>query len=111
MFSNLNGSVINCTFINNTATLSGGLISDFKNVIDSIFINNSVKGYSGGALYGQSILNGLMVNSIFMANIGNFDGSAIAIGIGSQIIVNNSIFVNNSATRGGAILFIMGIAK
>ena len=118
-----NTEIINCTFINNTASANGGAIkvNDYVNnikIIDSRFTGNKVIGYdeehgseiwnmgSGGAIYfGTGCNEGIIDNSTFDSNCAYDGGGAIRWdGVNGQI--NSSIFVNNSVTKrnGGAIL-------
>ena len=100
----------NCTFINNSATKSGGAIYYCK-ANNCIFINNSA--VYGGAMQGSSATNCIFINNsavyggamnegtVTNCNLtGNSasDGGAI---YNSKAI--NSIFTDNSAVNGGAV--------
>ena len=96
-------SVVNSTFINNSANFYGGAIYNYASclsVADSTFINNSVTRY-GGAIYNANSKSSV-VNSTFIGNTGGFYGGAIN-NYGSNFSVIDSIFINNSAKNGGAI--------
>ena len=96
-------SVVNSTFINNSANFYGGAIYNYASclsVADSTFINNSVTRY-GGAIYNANSKSSV-VNSTFIGNTGGLYGGAIN-NYGSNFSVIDSIFINNSAKNGGAI--------
>ena len=88
-------TVINCTFINNTARYGGAMQGNYNNqshVINCIFENNSAN--SGGALYGVYATNCNFTNN----KAGNEGGAMVGGGKAT-----NCIFINNAANRGGAI--------
>lgn len=61
------GYLINCSFINNYASVSGGAVKwseDYGNIINCSFVNNSARD-DGGAVYLSSI-NGFLDNCILI---------------------------------------------
>jgi len=98
-----NTQVINCTFINNSATSSGGALSFVlgigNHVINCSFINNSAP--LGGAIRFSSI-------TVVLEGCNLTNNSADEIGGGifiqnSIADLKNAIFINNTAPLGGAI--------
>lgn len=114
-------TINNSTFSNNNATWDGGAISSAtphggspdsgpKLVINnSIFENNTVNTYSGGALglYSEAEITGSkFINNNAGGNnpTSNTDGGgAIYIGGYGQVKISDSEFTGNSSNRGGAI--------
>lgn len=99
-----NSSIINSTFISNTANSSAGAIYFDKNdckVINSTFINNTARDNNGGALYWCDA-RGVLLNSTFINNHAGNGGGAIQWN-GVNGTVSNSTFVNNTAGFGGAV--------
>ena len=110
--TNIAITISNTTFINNTATASGGAIWNGQTPLEideCNFINNSVTGYGagGGAISTQSNPNTptIIKNSNFTDNKNiDKDGDAGAIYAMNSLSIETSTFVNNSAKRnGGAI--------
>ncbi|WP_297981093.1 hypothetical protein [uncultured Methanobrevibacter sp.] len=127
-----NGTVYNCSFINNKAYSKGYgaaiRVSQSIHVENSSFINNS--GFKAGAIFlsgsSNSIVNGcvfinnsanesgaiycgqsnsLFSNNIFEGNTADSAGGAVS-WCGSNGFIINNTFVNNTAgTKGGAICF------
>jgi len=109
--ANENFSVTNSTFANNTATSQGGGI--WKNVSPTSIINNTFVGnraedlsnptstsvIGGGlALYGPATLT----NNTIANNFAKFIGGGLAADSATGVTVNNTIFYNNVADRGGS---------
>ena len=97
-----NFTVVNSTFVNNSATNGGAIYNDGSKfaVVNSIFINNSAT--SGGVIYHIGP-NFTIVNSTFVNNSADYGGAIYNSG-SIHCTVVNSTFVNNSAIeRGGAI--------
>ena len=99
------GNVINCNFVNNSATGKeswGGAIyfNNFGTVTNCNFTDNTA--YRGGAVY---FLNqGNVSNCNFTGNTASHDGGAVRMSSGS---VSNCNFTDNTATGdGGAIYFL-----
>ena len=94
--------IVGSTFENNSALSSGGaVIADGEcNVSDSVFTNNSAVLY-GGALAFNNASN--VYNSTFTDNIAGLGGGAFFAWDHTHLIAD-SIFVNNSAADGGAII-------
>ena len=93
-----NGTVENCTFINNTALSYGGAVN-FESTLqsmmgivrDSTFINNKAGSHGGGiTLTGTSIAE----NCVFKDNDANYFGGAI---YAIETTIRNCTFENNSA--------------
>ncbi|ADC46927.1 adhesin-like protein [Methanobrevibacter ruminantium M1] len=121
-----NGSVINCTFINNTAggvygTIdyfwsTGGVVYLAKgngSVINCTFINNTANA-DGGAIY-CGVDGGSVINCTFINNTAKELGGAIYIGGGHDggahysnvydCYVDNCVFINNTAGEGAGIYY------
>ena len=104
----INGSVVDCTFIQNTVDYIGGAIY-WKGVngcvINSTFINCSSKSSSngGGAICWDGV-NGSVFNSTFINNTAKSMGGAIY-WFGADARVFNCKFFNNKASSYGAISY------
>ena len=104
----------NCTFVNNAATLDGGVIyvssGAQATITDSNFTNNAVLNDGGAIAFNQSA-NSVIDNCEFISNVAGANGGAIII-IPSEeeatVTVKNSKFDNNDANKGYAI-FNQGI--
>ncbi len=103
-------TIENLTLTNGNRPVSrnGGAILSFGTLTltnDKFFSNHS--GESGGAVFGQE--GSVTVNGCYFrsnnsaAPVGLSDGGAIATATGVSLNVNNSTFVANTATLGGAI--------
>ena len=101
---------INCNFINNTASATGGAIWTNGNltIIDSKFINNTAST-TGGGIYvtTNSITNVIIYGSTFRNNGVNDFGGGIYLTTTTGNTVNidivNNTFINNTARTGGGI--------
>ena len=111
VFEGATVSIINCTFVNNTAAF-GAAINSYGgvNVTDCTFYNNSVT-YNGGAIVGSAQTPGFtgaylhVTNSKFYNNSAGY-GGAILGGYESNVTIADSEFINNSARyNGGALDF------
>ncbi|WP_346675173.1 Ig-like domain repeat protein [Methanobrevibacter woesei] len=111
VFEDATVSIINCTFVNNTAAF-GGAINSYGgvNITDCLFYNNSVT-YNGGAIVGSAETPGFtgaylhVTNSKFYNNSAGY-GGAILGGYESNVTIADSEFINNSARyNGGALDF------
>ena len=91
-----NGTVENCTFLNNTAS---GTVLEFMGgeIINSNFINNTAK--KGGAI---DLHSGTIDSCIFSDNIAENAGAVYMDNYGEII---NSTFFNNHATQGGGAIY------
>ncbi|MEE0939222.1 hypothetical protein, partial [Methanobrevibacter sp.] len=105
-FFNKGGSVVNCSFVNNTSPRGGGAItgSDYS-VIMCSFINNSLgniySGPGGSAIWLISReSNSYIKDCIFIDNSATSNGGTIYVGAVSVI---NCSFVSNHAKNAGAI--------
>ncbi len=107
-----NAKVMNSHFENNRADISAGAIGWAKKdngIIDNCtFKNNSAHNEGGGAIFWNQSLNGKILNSIFINNYANFNGSAIFWSYGNDGIIDNCTFTNNTATVTGGAIFIKG---
>ena len=99
--------VDNCNFINNTAGVNAGGISNYGTeehrgyllVNNSLFINNHA-GHDGGAVttcYAYSYI----YNSVFIANSAHRDGGAIRVSVYGYGPVEDCIFMYNHADEWG----------
>ena len=85
-------TVVNCTFINNTAWWSSGAMAGGF-AVNCTFINNVAEEWYGGAIQDVSAVNCTFINNTAMWCGGAMaDGSAV-----------NCTFIGNSAEYGGAI--------
>lgn len=99
-----NINITNSMFIENTADIGGGLVIETPNstVINTTFIKNTATRYGGGGLI-ISGENTLVDNCTFINNTGlNYAGALST----NNTLINNSKFINNTAYHGGAILTI-----
>ncbi|MBR4447147.1 hypothetical protein [Methanobrevibacter sp.] len=130
-----NGTLINCTFVNNVISSKaattkfsayGGAVffNGDGTVINCTFVNNKAEsqGYDafGGAIafYKGSAINSTVVNCIFVNNTASSDnlrngfGGAVYFGstlyVSFNVIVANCSFVNNLAKTSGGAIFIDG---
>ena len=91
------GDAINCTFIDNSAKDTGGAI--FKgNANNCTFIGNSAQRH-GGAMQGGTDEGLKAVYCTFIGNSAGEYGGAVFL----EINVFNCIFINNTASAGGAV--------
>ena len=95
------GSVVNCSFVNNSASDDGGAVYSDRgggSVVNCMFFNNSASDY-GGAVYFRG--GGSVVNCSFIGNSAGYRGGAVS---GGSVV--NCMFFNNSASDyGGAVYF------
>ncbi|MGL4669772.1 MAG: hypothetical protein ACRCVG_04160 [Methanobacteriaceae archaeon] len=113
IYNNGNMAIYSSSFINNkalgnsgTGIGSGGAIYNYDTqytliIYNSTFINNS--GDEGAAIYTNG---GITISySKFMNNTSNMSGTIISYGgEDSKLVIYESVFTNNQAERGGAIL-------
>ena len=112
--TNLN--IENCVFTNNNALeRSGGAIFHYNrayatknlNIANSKFYNN--KAYNGGAVFTSGTAKTNIANSLFDGNVAKNNGGALITDTGfrftapSSTTIDNSVFINNKANKGGAI--------
>lgn len=103
-YSSLNNghSVINCTFINNTARTGGALYH--CNAINCTFENNSAKDSTLAWGTGGAIFEGDATNCTFIGNCaGNNGGAMISGNAVNCTFKNNYVISNNTYNEGGAI--------
>ena len=122
IYSNSQLTVMNCTFINNTATGNGGAISILGNGVNSIisysnFINNTASDNStgatgistgGGAISigstNSTISYNNFINNTSPDSYGNSGGGAIFVySASTNTTISYNNFINNSCPSGGAI--------
>ena len=100
------GNVLNCSFVNNTASGFGGAIYFDYDSIGTVencnFVNNTALEFDGGAIY-FFYSSGTVDNCNFTNHTARWGGAVEFVGTGK---VTNSNFVNNHATNeGGAVYF------
>ena len=81
------GSVVNCSFVNNTASYDGGAVyfSAFGSSVNCSFVNNTASN-SGGAVY---LAAGSVINCSFLNNHGSYERNIYLSGT-QPTIINNS---------------------
>lgn len=95
--------VDNCNFINNTASVNAGGISNYGNektkgylfVNNSLFVNNYA-GHDGGAIT-TCYANSDIYNCVFISNRAHRDGGAIRVSVQGYGNVQDCIFMYNHA--------------
>lgn len=97
---NTDSKISNCEFDNNVNLYSGGAISIHSsniNIVSSNFTNNV--GHYGGAVYISSILDNLIISDSLFVNNAAESGSAIDDGgeVEGSCTLENNVFVNNKA--------------
>ena len=104
--SGANSGVIGSSFINNTAYSDGGAISASASsfmVNNCSFINNTItlSWGTGGAIYiaGTSYTNSKVINSRFINNTAGGNGGAIYNRFTTKLMITNCTFINNKLTR------------
>ncbi len=110
--NNASFTVINCTFVGNTAAGYGGaMLADNSEITitDTVFSNNTA-GLSGGALITYAYpSNYTIISSLFIDNGAGDDGGAMFIGrLGSDVVVERSNFLQNHAADRGAAIAVLG---
>ncbi|MCC7297964.1 MAG: hypothetical protein IT244_06475, partial [Bacteroidia bacterium] len=108
-----NWTINNCILLSNNGGTNGGgarFTHGFLKMSNSIFSSNTISGFSsGGGFYysGSSTAgNGTVTieNSVFVNNTATNAGGGIIVATSPQVTIYNSTFYNNSApTIGGAI--------
>ena len=102
--TNANTTVVRSIFRNNIAGWNGGALYTYSHltVIDSIFTGNEAHSTSGGAIAGSGYGSKpylTVLNCEFRNNNASGSGGAISFGSG-ELIVNNSVFIENKALSG-----------
>ena len=88
-------NVINCNFIDNSASILGGVVRNGSwNVINSDFIGNSAN--SDGGVVSNSTWN--VINSNFIGNSASYTGGVAAY---TDVTASNCVFSNNTSNSGG----------
>ncbi|MDO5851359.1 MAG: hypothetical protein Q4Q23_02605 [Methanobacteriaceae archaeon] len=98
-----NLTLINCTFIGNSAVSGGGIYNSYGTVkLNKInFLQNEAYDFFGGAIYNTGIME--IQNSNFTENVAfNYDGGAIT-NTGQLGIINCNFKENTAGETGGAI--------
>lgn len=99
--------VDNCNFINNTASVNAGGISNYGTeeekgyllVTNSLFVNNYA-GHDGGAVT-TCYANSYIYNSTFISNSAHRDGGAIRVSVAGYADVKDCVFMYNHADEWG----------
>ena len=99
--------VDNCNFINNTAGVNAGGISNYGNekekgyllLTNSLFINNYA-GHDGGAVT-TCYANSYIYNTTFISNSAHRDGGAIRVSVAGYADVKDCVFMYNHADEWG----------
>jgi len=109
-----NKSFVNCVFENNKGDVGGAIMDQGLNtlIVNSSFIRNYANRNVGGAIYHNAGDFLIINNSYFDSNFALSNGGAVysvSLFWGSEYynnhysIYENSVFINNSANRGGAV--------
>ncbi len=105
-FENSGSRVINCNFINNTATMGGGAIRTTVGSVENCnFINNTASRSGGAIIFTHT---GTVTNCKFTDNAALSVGGAIYFGYwykDTSKEVKNCNFTGNNATAGSAIYY------
>ena len=103
--------IINCKFINNTATGSGGAISSSNSIIQNCEIIGN-RASVGGAITGKNLtIYNCVINGNISISNSNYGGGAIFCQSANLIINNSTIVGNHSNSYGGAISLAHGYVK
>ena len=105
-------TVINCTFVNNTANFGGALYK--VTAINCTFIQNNATSFGGGIFEGQSI-NCTFINNSATRGGGVYSSTALDSnfinntaadfgGAAAETTVRNCSFTGNNASSGGAVM-------
>lgn len=101
-------TVINCTFIGNSAMGRGGAVSNdlgtHPTFVGCKFINNSCERGKGGAMYNDFGCSPTIINCVFTGNSA-FGGGAIGNDGRSSPTITNCTFTGNRAIDMGAALY------
>ncbi len=119
-----NATIINCNFTNNSALNGGAIAFDGEGtLINCIFTDNTATGDGthggeGGAIVTfncpmLNIDNCVFINNNAIAGIPNpeeplWPSAGGAIDANTDVVINNSRFINNNASDGGALSFSWG---
>ena len=117
MWGGVNGTLDNCSFVNNSVTYNGGAVywSGVNGTLSNCsFVNNTVKstgtsGTGGGAVYWNGA-NGTLSNCSFVNNTvksTSNNGGAVYWN-GANGVLGNCSFVNNSALGNGGAVYWAG---
>ena len=105
-----NITIINSSFINNTASEYGGAIENNHGILiirDSTFTNNTASRIGGAIENNHGIL--IIRDSTFTNNMADYGGAIYS--DGGNLSINDSDFTNNTASSsGGAVCIIFGNA-
>ena len=107
--SDINIKLINCTFLNNFASSSGGAVyleNGNLNITDSVFNGNGAN-VAGGAIYIKKAK--LSANNVNISDSSALFGGAIA-SLSGDVNINKASFKDNNADYyGGAIYFVYDV--
>ena len=98
IFGNYGFNLVNCTFVNNSATGDGGAIHNnwgYFTIVNCSFVNNSAGG-EGGAIHNYWA-NFEVVNSTFVSNSASYGGAVYT--VWGVMDVSNSVFAENSVPQ------------
>lgn len=102
-------TIIDCTFINNTATSDGGAISSYGSsnlkLINCYFENNTALNSGGAVGIRNNGVNTEIINCIFFNNTATYGGALYIVG---STTIRDSKFINNRASRNGGAIFASG---
>ena len=100
-----NLTLINDTFIDNTANTGGAITTSSITIINSTFKNNQATSGNGGAI--NALYNSTRVvnitGSVFENNIASSNGGVYYESTGNMINITDSVFRNNTGVSGGAL--------
>ncbi len=104
-------TVNNCTFSGNTASLGGGMFNNNSNptVSNCVFIGNTATASSGGGMANIGGSSPTVSNCVFIGNTaGNNGGGMANFGTGDSPTVTNCTFSGNTADFGAAMIIAGG---
>jgi hypothetical protein len=96
-----NPTVVNCTFVANSARYGGGIYanSSYLTIVNCTFCGNSASDDGGGITDYNS--SPMLVNCAFLGNTANGSGGGMVNSSDSEPLLMNCTFSGNSASTGG----------
>ena len=96
-------TITDCLFIGNTAQYGGAIQSDGQCIINHCrFLGNSARTEGGGLCTWSGFAAGIINASVFVGNIAEIRGGAIAAKVGGILRLHGSTLIGNHAGQGGS---------